>query len=170
MQTPTGRQAARSRAARESIVEAALGVFALKGYAATSMDDICLAAGCSKGGLYHHFGTKSAVLSGVVDKLADAGALMPPFAADGDSHGIGPDAMARVLLEVWACAARDEPLRAQLRAGAGTAATAEDTAGADRAAVLDSILRIGALVEALTRSGARDPGEAAQRLGIGRAA
>jgi AcrR family transcriptional regulator len=62
MEPKPNRQAARSKTARDQIVQAALTVFAMKGYAATSMDDVCMAAGLSKGGLYHHFKTKSAVL------------------------------------------------------------------------------------------------------------
>jgi len=74
-------QAARSQHARDQIAQAALTVFALKGFAASSMDDICMAAGCSKGGLYHHFPTKSAVLGGVVERLLVQRALLPPFTA-----------------------------------------------------------------------------------------
>ncbi|BFH59663.1 TetR/AcrR family transcriptional regulator [Paenibacillus azoreducens] len=43
---------------KQEIVDAAKGLFAVKGYAATSMNDICTAAGCSRGGLYHHFESK----------------------------------------------------------------------------------------------------------------
>lgn len=43
---------------KQAIVEAAKGLFSAKGYAATSMADICSAAGCSRGGLYHHFDSK----------------------------------------------------------------------------------------------------------------
>lgn len=43
---------------KQAIAEAAKGLFAVKGYAATSMADICSAAGCSRGGLYHHFESK----------------------------------------------------------------------------------------------------------------
>ncbi|MEC0242148.1 TetR/AcrR family transcriptional regulator [Paenibacillus dokdonensis] len=43
---------------KQAIVDAAKELFAAKGYAATSMADICSAAGCSRGGLYHHFESK----------------------------------------------------------------------------------------------------------------
>jgi AcrR family transcriptional regulator len=158
--TTGNRQTARSQAARDNIVGAALTVFALKGYAATSMDDVCLAAGCSKGGLYHHFRTKNAVLRGVVGRLSLAGALLPPL---GDNW-VGPlpePSLGRVLLDVWAEAARDDELRAQLSAGYATPA---ESAG------LAEILRVGALVQLLTRGDEADPAEAARRLGIERAA
>ena len=75
LMTTPNRQTVRSQNARGSIVQAALTVFALKGYAAASMDDVCMAAGCSKGGLYHHFRTKNALLRGVVARLTQTGAL-----------------------------------------------------------------------------------------------
>jgi AcrR family transcriptional regulator len=158
-------QAARSQAAREHIVQAAVAVFALKGYGAASMDDICLAAGCSKGGLYHHFRTKSAVLAGVIDRLAALDALLPPFAVDGAAGSAVPaSALARVLLDVWAEAARDSALAERLRAGyAATSASA----GADN---LVELVRIGELVQALTRRQEAGAAEAAARLGIERAA
>jgi len=160
---PRRTQAARSQAAREQITQAALTVFALKGYAASSMDDICLAAGCSKGGLYHHFRTKTAVLSGVVDRLAARGSLMPPFAAE---PTLTPPALGRVLIEIWAEAARDTGLRTQLR-GAYEAlidAHLSDDGGLAR------MLRIGTLIQLLTRGDEIDADAVARRLGIEKAA
>jgi len=43
---------------RASILLAARGLFAKKGYTATSMEDICSATGFSKGSLYYHFKSK----------------------------------------------------------------------------------------------------------------
>ena len=156
-------QAARSEAARDQSVQAALTVFALKGYASASMDDICLAAGCSKGGLYHHFRSKNAVLSGVVARLAAHGALMPPFAP---GPGPTPHSLARVLLEVWTEAARDAALRAQLRTAYESMidTTLRDGAG------LAEILRIGTLVQLLTQGDQLDADDVARRLGIEQAA
>ena len=74
------RQALRSRGTQQRIVHAALTIIALKGFSAASMDDFCLAVGCSKGGLYHHFRTKTDVLRAVVARLRQADALLPPFA------------------------------------------------------------------------------------------
>ncbi len=159
-------QAARSQATRDSIVSAALTVFALKGFAATSMDDVSMAAGCSKGGLYHHFPAKSAVLSGVVQRLLAAGALLPPFRAVSGDLSLPPDAVARVLIEVWAEATHDAALREQLRAGYEERLEASMRLGAS---VLD-ILRIGAMIQLLARGEAADAGEAARRMGIEQAA
>ena len=40
------------------ILDAALKVIRTKGYAATTIDDICAAAGLTKGGFFHHFSSK----------------------------------------------------------------------------------------------------------------
>ena len=159
-------QAHRSQAAREQIVQAALAVFALKGYTAASMDDVCMAAGCSKGGLYHHFATKSAVRSGVIDKLAVSGALAPPFTSRNGDLPLQPAAIGRILIEVWAEASHDPALRAQLheRYQACLEASLREPAS-----IID-ILRIGAVIQLLTRGGVVDADEAARRLGIESAA
>ncbi len=43
---------------RTRILHAALDVMRQKGYAATSVDDLCEAAGLTKGGFFHHFKSK----------------------------------------------------------------------------------------------------------------
>jgi len=170
MQPKVNRQTARSQATCEQIVQAALTVFAMKGYASTSMDDICMAAGCSKGGLYHHFPTKSAVLSSVVDKLARSGVLLPPFLSSDGSLTLPPGAVGRVLLEVWAEAARDDGLRDRLRAGYEACLERSFASGLPDQRPLVDILRIGVLVQLLTRAETVDASAAARRLGIERAA
>lgn len=167
MITPN-RQAIRSQIARDNIVQAALTVFALKGYAAASMDDVCMAAGCSKGGLYHHFRTKNAVLRGVVGRLVQTGALLPPLAVPEGSGALPASAVGRVLIEVWAEAARDPELRAQLRAG--YEAHLETSMQAPNGLRLSELLRIGALIQLLTRGDELDADGAARRLGIEQAA
>jgi AcrR family transcriptional regulator len=166
MLTERRTQAARSRTARDAIVQAALTVFALKGYTAASMDDVCLAAGCSKGGLYHHFSTKAAVLSAVVERLAAANALMPPFAAIPGIAALTPPAIGRVLIEIWAEASRDDGLRKQLMAGY-EARLASSMAGSGGIA---DLLRIGTLIQLLARNDQFDADDAARRLGIEHAA
>ena len=47
---------------REQVIEAAARVFAEKGYEKTSIQDILNDLGLSKGGLYHHFKSKEAIL------------------------------------------------------------------------------------------------------------
>lgn len=45
---------------RTRILNAALGVFREKGYTATTVDDLCRAAGVTKGSFFHHFPSKEA--------------------------------------------------------------------------------------------------------------
>ncbi|HXG29130.1 MAG TPA: TetR/AcrR family transcriptional regulator [Nevskiales bacterium] len=51
---------ARGQESRQRILEAALGVFRTKGYTATTVDDLCAAAGVTKGSFFHHFDSKEA--------------------------------------------------------------------------------------------------------------
>jgi len=44
--------------ARERLLEAALTIIRTRGYADTSIDEICRAAGVTKGAFFHHFGSK----------------------------------------------------------------------------------------------------------------
>ncbi len=166
MQRQPERQAVRAQRTRDQIVQAALTVFALKGFTATSMDDVALAAGCSKGGLYHHFPTKSAVLTAVVDRLIRIDALLPPFEAAPGELSLPAAAIGRVLIEVWAEAARSHDLRAQLRAAYEARL---DQTLMDRSrpgSGLAEILRIGTLIQLLARGEALNASEAAIRLGI----
>jgi TetR/AcrR family transcriptional repressor of nem operon len=47
--------------ARSKLLDAAMGLVRLKGYAATSIDDLCKAAGVTKGAFFHHFKSKEAL-------------------------------------------------------------------------------------------------------------
>ncbi|MBV9750206.1 MAG: TetR/AcrR family transcriptional regulator [Acetobacteraceae bacterium] len=46
------------RDAKAKLLEAALGMIRAKGFAATSVDDLCRAAGVTKGAFFHHFRSK----------------------------------------------------------------------------------------------------------------
>jgi TetR/AcrR family transcriptional regulator, fatty acid metabolism regulator protein len=56
-------------AAREKILEAALAVFAQKGYHRAIVDDIVRVSGTSKGAVYHHFPNKEALFLALVDQF-----------------------------------------------------------------------------------------------------
>jgi AcrR family transcriptional regulator len=51
----------RSEETRTRLLEAALKRFAVQGYNAASIDQICAEAGVSKGAFYHHFPSKQAI-------------------------------------------------------------------------------------------------------------
>lgn len=48
-------------AARQKLLDAALSVIRTKGYASTSVEDLCAAAGVAKGSFFHHFKSKEAL-------------------------------------------------------------------------------------------------------------
>ena len=47
--------------ARQKLLDAALSLVRTKGYASTTVDDICAAAGVTKGAFFHHFNQKEAL-------------------------------------------------------------------------------------------------------------
>lgn len=155
------RQQSRSRRTRDQIAGAALVVFARKGYAEASMDDVCQAAGCSKGGLYHHFPAKAAVLEAVIERLRALEGLHPPLAAVATTTGIAESSLARLLVDLWAEAARSPRLQASLN-GSKPSEGATD--------YLASVLQIGSMVQNVTQPPDIQAEGAVARLGIQQAA
>ncbi|MCL4414706.1 MAG: TetR/AcrR family transcriptional regulator [Acidimicrobiales bacterium] len=66
--TPARRLSADER--RSQLVDVALHVFAERGYTATTMDDVAMAAGVTKPLLYQHFDSKRALYLELVDAVA----------------------------------------------------------------------------------------------------
>jgi AcrR family transcriptional regulator len=64
---PRRTQAERSQATRAELVAAARKLFAVRGFAGTSLDEILAACGVTKGALYHHFATKTDLFRAVVE-------------------------------------------------------------------------------------------------------
>lgn len=52
-------------ATRAGLLDAATALFAERGYAGTSIDDVAAAAGMTKGAVYHHFAGKAALFEAV---------------------------------------------------------------------------------------------------------
>src|SRR2546425_6372248 len=73
-------------ATRERILDAALEVFARKGYHRAIVDDIVRTSGTSKGAVYHHFPNKEAVFLALVDDFA-ARLARSAAAAIAEQHG-----------------------------------------------------------------------------------
>lgn len=61
-------QAERSTATRRRILDAARELFATRGWAPTSVDEVVRAAGVTKGALYHHFRDKTDLLRAVYEE------------------------------------------------------------------------------------------------------
>ncbi len=115
------------RRRRAHIVETALGLFATKGFAATTTADICRAAGISTGSLFHYFPSKQAVFQGMwefdreeLDELfAAAGADPDPWAVlmrlvDQHAAEAAHPITAGLLVEIIAHAHRDADFAAAL--------------------------------------------------------
>lgn len=65
---PRASAAAAAQTAHQ-ILEAAAELFAARGYAAVSLDDIARAAGVTRGAVYHHYDSKAGLFSAVVARF-----------------------------------------------------------------------------------------------------
>lgn len=81
------RRQLQAEATREAMVVAARELFAERGYAATSIEDITARVQAARGALYHHFESKEALLRAVVERVEAEimGAMFQASAADGRS-------------------------------------------------------------------------------------
>jgi AcrR family transcriptional regulator len=111
----------RSEETRAHILDAAVRKFAMAGYNAASVDDICAEAGVSKGAFYHHFPSKQAIFLALLEgwlKTVDVAldglrqATIPETLVN--MTGILPaifataDERLPMFLEFWLQASRDE--------------------------------------------------------------
>lgn len=90
---------------RDSLMEAAFGLVRTKGLAATTVDDICKAAGVSKGAFFHHFKSKDELAAATTQHWSD---VTEPFFAGAPFHE-AEDPVERLLAYV--------DLRAEMMAG-----------------------------------------------------
>lgn len=80
-------QATRKEETRTKILGAALWAIRTKGYAATTVDDICQHAGVTKGAFFHHFPSKDAMAeaaAGFFGDFADSLFASAPFQSETD--------------------------------------------------------------------------------------
>lgn len=73
---------------RGRILDAALGVFASKGYHDTRMDEIVTDSGTSKGSIYFHFPNKERLFLALVDQFADLLERQVTAAIEQEEEGI----------------------------------------------------------------------------------
>jgi AcrR family transcriptional regulator len=74
-----------SEATRAALLEQATILFADRGYAATSLEDVAVSTRVTRGAVYHHFDGKQALFEAVLDKLetrADAEIIAAATDAD----------------------------------------------------------------------------------------
>jgi AcrR family transcriptional regulator len=74
---PPPPQQERSRRKRDALLEAALALFAERGYEATSIEDIAHRAGVAVGGFYQHFASKRQLLLVLMNRLLDEADALP---------------------------------------------------------------------------------------------
>src|ERR1700742_3452045 len=67
--SPIREDAPRQGTTRERLLEAAIEMFAERGYAATGVDALCRRAGVAKTGLYWEFQNKVGLLNAVIDQV-----------------------------------------------------------------------------------------------------
>jgi len=90
---------------RARLLEAALRALSRKGFEGTSVEDICRAAGYSKGGFYSHFRGKEDILLHLVEGLIDGSEDAAPL-GEGWSRGL--------LMELWGQACRKPHIKERL--------------------------------------------------------
>jgi TetR/AcrR family transcriptional regulator, fatty acid metabolism regulator protein len=90
-------------ATRDRILQAALRIFAEKGYHRAAVDDIVRVSGTSKGAVYHHFPNKEALFLALVDEFAARLAERIAVAIGGAHGALGKvEAALRAGLETFA--------------------------------------------------------------------
>jgi len=142
------------------LLRAALGCLALKGYADTSVEDICLAAGCSKGAFYFHFPSREALLVALVKERL----VISPEASGHPEEA----STRRVLLETWVQAVRYRPLRRILARRFRRWWVGSGRSKDEPTAALASALRTGLIVQRVVRPGTMKgaSGPTLVRLGV----
>ena len=83
---------------REEVIETCAGVFAERGYQATTVQDLVRATGLAAGGLYHYIGSKQELLFRILDQL------MEPLLEEAqgvERDGGEPVEQLRRILRLW---------------------------------------------------------------------
>lgn len=124
---PHRTQAERSEHTRVLLLEATIECLVELGYARTTVHEICLRAGLSRGAQQHHFTTKAELMASALQHLfarlsasmIDAASSLPP-GPDRISEGIDllwraySGTLSTAAMELWVAARTDPELRAVL--------------------------------------------------------
>ena len=97
MQQVKSRRELYSEATRAALLEEATALFAGRGYAGTSLEDVASASQVTRGAVYHHFASKQALFEAVLDlqearataRILAAAGVASPAPADG-GNAVGP--------------------------------------------------------------------------------
>ena len=175
-------RAERKEMTRELLLDAAIDVFAEKGYHGASLDDVADAAGFTKGAVYSNFTRKSDLFRALLDREAGRAAAARRQAIETAPLGLLPEIareLARqpgsypelevLLVEFWLAAARDPSLRAPLLSTSETMGEAltEKLAGSEAMTGLDGRemgIIFDALLNGLTMHRVLDPDGAQPEL------
>ncbi|MCX7384301.1 MAG: TetR/AcrR family transcriptional regulator [Alphaproteobacteria bacterium] len=155
---PTIDAASKPPPVRDRLLLAAFGLIRGKGFSATSVDDLCTAAGVTKGAFFHHFASKEAL---GVAAAAHWGAVTAPMFAAAPYHDHA-DPLDRVLAYLDFRAGLIEGSPAEFSCLAGmlvqeTYATSPAIRAACNAAISDHAATLEAdIAAALVQYGVRD--------------
>lgn len=129
----------RSAARPEELRQAALTLFAERGYAATSIEDIAAAASVTVGTVYRYFRDKAALLSDLVRHALERPFLPPATIAEARAQPTAADQFRHLHQALWQAARRD-PHGGVLRILVGDGASFPDLASDYRTRVLDPLV------------------------------
>lgn len=103
------------KSTREKIVEAAIDLFAEQGYTETTMRQIADRIGIRGSSIYHHFASKSEILTTILDKHAHAlqGGIPPHHPAGIDTKPLTPAELSETLFFTLANEVQDEDRKIQ---------------------------------------------------------
>jgi len=163
--TTTTRRVDKHRA----ILDAALDVFARRGYADSTLDEVAEAAGVAKPTIYNHFGDKAGLFAAVVEASSkDANArvadVIAATSSDPDDLRAELETLAHSLVHCLQGGAGSATMRLQLVEGARFPELISRVRDGNRDRTLDLLAGKLAQLGATGRLRLADPGRAARQL------